>query len=169
MIIHLIDGTYELFRHFYGLRTFNKGKDKPFGAAAGVLNGILQMIDEGATHIGVATDHVIESFRNDLWADYKTGAGVERALLTQFHPLEEALGRRAFLAGLGLAEVLQQFALLGRQFGRRFDQDSRHQVASPAAVEDTHAGAAMTQCFARLDSGGNLDLDLVAVDARNRD
>jgi 5'-3' exonuclease len=91
MLIHLIDGTYELFRHFYGLRRFNNGKDKPFGAAAGVLNGVLQMIEEGATHIGVATDHVIESFRNDLWPGYKTGAGIERALWKQFHPLEEAL------------------------------------------------------------------------------
>lgn len=91
MIIHLIDGTYELFRHFYGLRSFNKGKDKPYGAVSGVLNGILQMIEEGATHLGVATDHVIESFRNDLWADYKTGEGIEWALRSQFHPLEDAL------------------------------------------------------------------------------
>jgi 5'-3' exonuclease len=91
MIIHLIDGTYELFRHFYGQRSFNKGKDKPFGAVAGVLNGILQMIDEGATHLGVATDHVIESFRNDLWPEYKTGAGMERVLVRQFHPLEDGL------------------------------------------------------------------------------
>jgi 5'-3' exonuclease len=91
MIIHLIDGTYELFRHFYGQRTFNKGKDKPFGAVVGVLNGVLKMIEDGATHVGVATDHVIESFRNDLWPGYKTGAGIERALRAQFHPLEEAL------------------------------------------------------------------------------
>jgi 5'-3' exonuclease len=91
MIIHLIDGTYELFRHFYGQRTCNKGKDKPFGAVIGVLNGILKMIEDGATHVGVATDHVIESFRNDLWADYKTSEGIERALFRQFHPLEEAL------------------------------------------------------------------------------
>jgi len=91
MIIHLIDGTYELFRHFYGQRSFNKGKDKPFGAVVGVLHGVLQMIEEGATHIGVATDHVIESFRNDLWDEYKTGEGIERALRKQFHPLEEAL------------------------------------------------------------------------------
>lgn len=91
MIVHLIDGTYELFRHFYGLRSFNKGKDKPFGAVVGVLNGVLQMIEEGATHVGVATDHVIESFRNELWAGYKTGAGLERALVKQFHPLEDAL------------------------------------------------------------------------------
>lgn len=91
MIVHLIDGTYELYRHFYGQRTFNKGKDKPFGAVVGVLNSVLQMIDEGATHVGVATDHVIESFRNELWPEYKTGEGIERPLLRQFHPLEEAL------------------------------------------------------------------------------
>ena len=92
MIIHLIDGTYELFRHFYGLRRFTKDKDRPFGAVAGVLNTALQMIEEGATHLGVATDHVIESFRNQLWSGYKTGEGIEPALLAQFHPLEDALG-----------------------------------------------------------------------------
>lgn len=91
MIIHLIDGTYELFRHFYGHRSYNKGKDKPFGAVVGVLNGVLEMIEDGATHLGVATDHVIESFRNELWEDYKTGDGIEPALWAQFHPLEEAL------------------------------------------------------------------------------
>ena len=91
MIVHLIDGTYELFRHFYGARRFNKGKDKPFGAVLGVLNTVLQMVEDGATHVGVATDHVIESFRNELWAGYKTGEGVDPALMAQFHPLEEAL------------------------------------------------------------------------------
>ena len=91
MIVHLVDGTYELFRHFYGLRRFSKGTDKPFGALVGVLNTVLQMIEEGATHIGVATDHVIESFRNDLWETYKTGEGIDRALWAQFHPLEEGL------------------------------------------------------------------------------
>jgi 5'-3' exonuclease len=92
MIVHLVDGTYELFRHFYGLRRFVKeGKDPPFGAVVGVLNTVLQMIEGGATHIGVATDHVIESFRNDLWDGYKTGEGMEPALWRQFHPLEDAL------------------------------------------------------------------------------
>ncbi len=91
MIVHLVDGTYELFRHFYGARRFNDGKDRPFGAVVGVLNTALQMIEEGATHVGFATDHVIESFRNDLWSDYKTGAGIETALRAQFEPLEEAL------------------------------------------------------------------------------
>src|ERR1017187_2599374 len=111
MIVHLVDGTYELFRHFYGLRRFNKGKDRPYGAVVGVLQTVLQMIDpvkgsasrgpvpagdyasrgQRDTYLGVATDHVIESFRNRLWADYKTGAGIDPALLAQFHPLEEAL------------------------------------------------------------------------------
>jgi 5'-3' exonuclease len=91
MIVHLIDGTYELFRHFYGLRRVPRGEERPFGAVAGVLNTVLEMIEKGATHVGVATDHVIESFRNGLWPGYKTSAGMERALLAQFHPLEEAL------------------------------------------------------------------------------
>lgn len=91
MIVHLIDGTYELFRHFYGLRRFTKGKDRPFGAVVGVLNTVLQMIEEDATHLGVATDHVIESFRNQLWSGYKTGDGIEPTLLEQFQPLEDAL------------------------------------------------------------------------------
>jgi 5'-3' exonuclease len=97
MIVHLVDGTYELFRHFYGLRRFTKGQDRPFGAVVGVLQTILQMLEQGATHVGVATDHVIESFRNDLWPGYKTGAGIEPALWAQFHPLEDVL------AALGVA------------------------------------------------------------------
>ena len=93
MIVHLVDGTYELFRHFYGLRRFTKGKDRPYGAVVGVLQTVLQIMENesGGTYVGVATDHVIESFRNRLWPDYKTGAGIEHALLAQFHPLEEAL------------------------------------------------------------------------------
>jgi len=90
MIVHLLDGTYELFRHFYGIRRAKAG-DPPLGAVAGVLHTVIQMIEGGATHLGVATDHIIESFRNELWPGYKTGEGIEPALLSQFHPLEEAL------------------------------------------------------------------------------
>jgi 5'-3' exonuclease len=90
MIVHLVDGTYELFRHFYGLRRFTKGEDRPYGAVVGVLQTLLQMLEHGATHLGVATDHVIESFRNDLWPGYKTGEGIEPALRAQFEPLEQA-------------------------------------------------------------------------------
>ena len=91
MTVYLLDGTYELFRHFYGLRRFNDGEDRPLGAVAAVLHTVLQMIGTGAVYLGVATDHVIESFRNNLWPGYKTGEGIEPALLAQFHPLEEAL------------------------------------------------------------------------------
>src|SRR5215471_17694115 len=97
MIIHLVDGTYELFRHFYGLRRFTKGRDRPYGAVVGVLQTVLQVIESGDTYLGVATDHVIESFRNRLWAGYKTGDGVDPQLLAQFPLLEEAL------AALGVA------------------------------------------------------------------
>ena len=91
MIVHLLDGTYELFRIFYGLRRAKQPVDPPLGAVNGVLRAVVQMVETGATHIGVATDHVIESFRNELWAGYKTGEGIEPALWAQFHPLEEAL------------------------------------------------------------------------------
>jgi len=91
VIVHLIDGTYELFRHFYGLQRFSSAEARPLGAVTGVLNTVLGMIEDGATHVGVATDHVIESFRNTLWAGYKTGDGLDPALWAQFHPLEEAL------------------------------------------------------------------------------
>ncbi|HXM35740.1 MAG TPA: 5'-3' exonuclease H3TH domain-containing protein [Pyrinomonadaceae bacterium] len=90
MIVHLVDGTYELFRHFYGIRRFKK-TDPPYGAVTGVLRTVAQMLDDGATHVGVATDHVIESFRNHLWPQYKTGDGIEPVLRAQFLPLEEAL------------------------------------------------------------------------------
>ncbi|HEY0159908.1 MAG TPA: 5'-3' exonuclease H3TH domain-containing protein [Thermoanaerobaculia bacterium] len=90
MIVHLIDGTYELFRHFYGIRR-GSATPPPFSAVSGVLNTVAQMLEEGATHIAVATDHVIESFRNDLWPGYKTGLGIDPLLWAQFHPLEDAL------------------------------------------------------------------------------
>jgi len=90
MIVHLIDGTYELSRHFYGWRR-TKLPDAPLGAVAGVLRTTVEMMEGGATHIGVATDHIIESFRNALYPGYKTGEGIEPGLWAQFHPLEEAL------------------------------------------------------------------------------
>src|SRR5439155_2159848 len=91
MIVDLVDGTFELFRQFYGRRRAMNGQDRPLGAVSGVLHSLLQMIETGTTHVGVATDHVIESFRNDLWPGYKTGVGVDPALRMQFEPLEDAL------------------------------------------------------------------------------
>src|SRR6202034_2489855 len=91
MEVHLIDGTYELFRHFYAVPHARDAEGREVGAVRGVLASLLGMLKGGATHIGVATDHVIESFRNSLWAGYKTGDGIDPALLGQFEPLEDAL------------------------------------------------------------------------------
>lgn len=91
LVVHLIDGTFELFRHYYGVP---KARDKDgieVGAMRGVVASVRGMLNYGATHVGVATDHVIESFRNQLWPGYKTSEGIEPDLLAQFHPLEDAL------------------------------------------------------------------------------
>jgi 5'-3' exonuclease len=91
MEVHLIDGTYELFRHYYAMPSAKDANGREVGAVRGVVNSVLGMITAGATHVGVATDHVIESFRNRLWRGYKTGAGIDPPLLAQFPLLEEAL------------------------------------------------------------------------------
>ena len=124
MVVHLIDGTYELFRQFYGRRRGGTVDDKPFGAVIGVLHSVLEMIETGATHIGVATDHVIESFRNDLWPGYKTGAGIDPALRAQFEPLELAL------AAMGVTVWAD-----GRARGRRRARAAARLAAEDDAVE----------------------------------
>jgi len=91
MDVHLIDGTYELFRHFFAVPSAKDGGGHEIGAVRGVLTSVLSMIERGATHLGVATDHVVESFRNDLYPGYKTSEGVDPELLSQFPILEEAL------------------------------------------------------------------------------
>ncbi len=91
MIVHLVDGTYELFRHFYALPSARNHLGEEIAAVRGVMYSIRGLVQDGATHIGVATDHVIESFRNGLWPGYKTGEGIDPALLTQFPILEEGL------------------------------------------------------------------------------
>ena len=79
MQVHLVDGTYELFRHYYAVPEHLDADGVDVGATRGVIRSVLDLLADGATHVGVATDHVIESFRNDLWPGYKTGAGIERA------------------------------------------------------------------------------------------
>ena len=91
MDVYLIDGTYELFRHYYAIPSARDGNDIEIAAARGVVVSVLAMLNAGATHVGVATDHVIESFRNRMWPGYKTGAGIEPDLLAQFALLEDAL------------------------------------------------------------------------------
>ena len=92
MRVHLVDGTYELFRHFFGAPPHRNAAGQEVAAVRGVVGSVLQLLGEGATHVGVATDHVIESFRNDLWPGYKTGEGVDPDLWSQAWPLEVALG-----------------------------------------------------------------------------
>jgi len=94
--VHLVDGTYELFRHFYALPPQQDAEGREIAAARGVVGSMLSLLEEGATHVGVATDHVIESFRNALWPGYKTGEGIDPALRSQFEPLEEWLAEAGF-------------------------------------------------------------------------
>jgi len=97
MDVHLVDGTYELFRHFFALPSEKDAQGREVAAVRGVVASIRGMIAGGATHIAVATDHVIESFRNQLWSDYKTGAGIDPNLLAQFPLLEESLAAEGFV------------------------------------------------------------------------
>ena len=127
MDVHLIDGTYELFRHFFAVPSAKDLSGQEIGAVRGVLTSVLSMIEGGATHLGVATDHVVESFRNDLYAGYKTSEGVDPELLSQFPILEEALAAMGVLvwplvefeADDGLASAAAKSALDGR-VGRVF-------------------------------------------------
>src|ERR1700756_1496333 len=91
MNVHVIDGTYELFRHFYAVPSSRNDSGQEIGAVRGVLLSVFSMIEAGATHIGVATDHIVESFRNELYPGYKTSEGVPPELLSQFPILEQAL------------------------------------------------------------------------------
>jgi 5'-3' exonuclease len=118
--VHLIDGTYELFRHYYALPSAKDRDGREVAAVRGVLASVLGMIKGGATHLGVATDHVIESFRNDLWPGYKTSAGVERDLLAQFPLLEEVLSA----AGIVVWPMVE------------FEADDALAAAAVAAAED---------------------------------
>src|SRR6202171_3015669 len=99
MDIYLVDGTYELFRHYYALPSARDRDGREVAAVRGVLASVLGMITGGATHVAVATDHVIESFRNRLWAGYKTGAGIESELFAQFLLLEGALSAAGIVVG----------------------------------------------------------------------
>ena len=121
MHVHLIDGTYELFRHFYALPSARDKDGREVAAVRGVVASVLGMIKEGATHIGVATDHVIESFRNELWPGYKTGEGVEPDLLAQFSLLEEVL----LAAGIVVWPMVE------------FEADDALAAAAVAAARDT--------------------------------
>ena len=161
MIVHLVDGTYELFRHFYGARRFRE-TDAPFGAVVGVLGTVVQMLEDGATHVGVATDHVIESFRNDLWPGYKTGAGIDPALWSQFHPLEDAL-RALGVATWAMVELEADDALAS----------AAHLAAADARVEkvciwtpDKDLGQCVNDRVVQMDRRSNQMRDAAGVRAK---
>jgi 5'-3' exonuclease len=150
MKVHLIDGTYELFRHYYALPSARDEHGQEVAAVRGVLASVLGMIKEGATHVGVATDHVIESFRNDLWPGYKTSEGVEPDLLAQFPLLEEVLAAAGvmvwpmveFEADDALAAAAVAAALARRTGSHLYSgQGSRPMRAGLAhcAIEPPHA------------------------------
>jgi 5'-3' exonuclease len=96
MLVHLVDGTYELFRHFFAVPPHRDASGREVGAVRGVLGSLVALLEEGATHVGVATDHVIESFRNGLYPGYKTGEGIDPELRAQFEPLEDVLDAAGF-------------------------------------------------------------------------
>ena len=146
MEIHLVDGTYELFRHYYAVPRARDADGREVGAVRGVLASVLAMINGGATHVGVATDHVIESFRNRLWPGYKTGDGIEPDLWAQFPLLEEAL------TALGVAvwpmvefeadDALAAAARSRRRSASRSRADL-HARQGPGAVRARHPGGAV--------------------------
>ncbi len=146
MDIYLVDGTYELFRHFYAMPTHANDRGEEVGATRGVLNSIAGMLESGITHIGVATDHVIESFRNNLWPGYKTGEGVDPRLISQFPLLEEALEAMGVMvwpmveleaddALAGAAASLNKLAKVGRIYLCTPDKDLAQCVRDDRVVQ----------------------------------
>jgi len=129
--VYLVDGTYELFRHFYAIPPHSNDKGEEVAATRGVLGSIAGMLESGVTHIGVATDHVIESFRNDLWPGYKTSEGVDPRLLAQFTLLEDALKAMGIMVW-PMIELEADDALAGAASSlSRFSQISRVYICTP--------------------------------------
>ena len=141
--VHLVDGTYELFRHYYALPSARDRRRARGGAVRGVLTSVLGMINGGATHVGVATDHVIESFRNRLWRGYKTGDGIEPDLLAQFPLLEEALAAMGVvvwpMVEFEADDALAAAAAGGRQRSARRPRDHLHAGQGSRPVRARHA------------------------------
>ena len=146
MDVYLLDGTYELFRHFYAWPTHLNGQGEEVAASQGVLDSVAGMLESGVTHIGVATDHVIESFRNDLWPGYKTSAGVDPRLLSQFTLLEDALQAMGVVvwpmveleaddAIAGAAASLNKFSEVDRVYICSPDKDFAHCVKNDRVVQ----------------------------------
>ena len=146
MKVHLVDGTYELFRHFFGAPPHRNADGEEVAAVRGVLSSVLQLVDDGATHVGVATDHVIESFRNDLWPGYKTGDGIDPDLRSQFWPLEDALGAMGVfvwpMVDLEADDALASAAAVADDDARSRPGRDLHTGQGPGPVRAGQAGRA---------------------------
>ena len=145
MKVYLVDGTYELFRHFFGAPAHRNGAGEEVAAVRGVVGSVLQLLGEGVTHVGVATDHVIESFRNDLWPGYKTGDGVDPDLWSQAWPLEEALG------ALGMSRLAH-----GRRRGRRRARPARRRWPTTTPASSRWSSAPRTRTWASACAGNRV-------------
>jgi 5'-3' exonuclease len=160
MRVHLVDGTYELFRHFYSkVPGHRDASGIEVGAVRGVLGSVVGMLEDGATHLGVATDHVIESFRNDLWAGYKTGEGVDPELKAQFEPLEDAL-RALGVAVWAMVEQEADDALAAAAFTAAADPEVTQVVI---CTPDKDLGQCVGGKVVQLDRRQNKLLDVDGV------
>ena len=163
MKVHLVDGTYELFRHFFGAPPHRNAEGEEVAAVRGVLSSVLQLMEEGATHVGVATDHVIESFRNDLWPGYKTGDGVDPDLKSQFWPLEDALAAMGVLVwpmvDLEADDALASGAAVA-------DDDARVEQAVICTPDKDLGQCVRGERVVQLDRRRDLLIDAAAVEAK---
>ena len=163
MEVYLLDGTYELFRHYFGAPPHRDADGNEAGAVVGVAGSVLRMLEDGVTHLGVATDHVIESFRNDIWPGYKTGEGIEPALRRQFEPLEEALSALG-LRVWAMVELEADDALASAALRASEDPDvDRVVIATP----DKDLGQSVRGCYVvQLDRRSGTIRDAAGVKER---
>lgn len=153
MELHLVDGTYELFRYFYA----PNNRDPRFGAVRGVVNSCLQLIEEDATHLGIATDHVIESYRNDMWATYKDGSGVDPDLKAQFPVLEDALAAAGFAVWPQITFEADDALAAGAALGREDVEVERVVIATPDKDMAQLVGGKVVQWDRRQDRWYDID------------
>lgn len=158
MEVHLVDGTYELFRYHFA----PNNRDPHRGATVGVLGTVLQLVADGATHVGVATDHIIESFRNDLWPGYKTSAGMPRELLDQFTPVEEALALAGFAVWPQVVHEADDAMAAAAELAAADDRVSRVVICTP----DKDLGQCVGGKVVQLDRRKGVVFDAAGVQER---
>jgi len=163
MEVHLVDGTYELFRHYYAVPSRTNGAGEEVGAVRGVVGSVLGMLEDGATHVAVATDHVIESFRNDLYDGYKTGDGIEPALKSQFGPLEESLAALGVTVWPMIEFEADDALAAGARLAAADDRVTRVFICTP---DKDMAQCVEGERVVQLDRRKRATLDAAAVEAK---